>query len=63
MDKKMRVRKGSQLTLEGLVEQQRNQQMLDQLNRAYAEAPPTDEETRLLEAMRRQQRRLLEAEE
>ena len=62
MKKRTRRRKHGHLSLERPVEQQHNQQMLDQLNRTYADTPLTDEKTRLLEALRRKQRHLVDAE-
>ncbi|MGM0399982.1 MAG: hypothetical protein ACQEQT_01615 [Chloroflexota bacterium] len=50
------------LALEMFVEKCESQQILGQLNRIYEENPPTAEDERRLEAMRRQQRRLVEGE-
>jgi len=47
------------LALEMFVERRKSQQVLEQLNRVYEENPPTAEEKRLLEAIGRQQRRLV----
>jgi len=50
------------LALEMFIAKHRSQQMREQLDRVYEEAPPTAEERQALGAMRRQQRRLLEGE-
>ncbi|MEA3408042.1 MAG: hypothetical protein U9R48_08190 [Chloroflexota bacterium] len=50
------------MALEMFIEKCESQQILQQLNQLYEENPPDAEEERLLEAMRGQQRRLVEGE-
>lgn len=50
------------LALEMFLEKYESQQILQQLNRLYEENPLTAEEKQLLEAMRHQQRRVVEEE-
>ena len=50
------------MALEMFLERHQSQCMLGRLNQLYEENPPTAEERRLLEAMQRQQRRLVEGE-
>jgi metal-responsive CopG/Arc/MetJ family transcriptional regulator len=49
------------LALEEYIERHENQQLFDQLNRAYQDAPDPDEQAALLR-LRRAQRRLVEGE-
>jgi predicted transcriptional regulator len=51
-----------ELALEMFIQKQESQQMLEQLNRVYAENPPTAEEKQVLETMQRRQRSLVEGE-
>ncbi len=51
-----------ELALEMFIQKQESQRMLEQLNRVCAENPPTEEENRVLEAMQRRQRSLVEGE-
>ncbi len=48
------------IAIENFIQTHQNQALLDDINRAYEE--PDGDETRLLSAMRKQQRRLLEGE-
>ena len=50
------------MALEMFIEKCESQQILQQLNQFYEEHPPDAEEERLLGAMRRRQRRLVEGE-
>ena len=50
------------LALGMFIQQLKNQEILEQLNRVCKENPPSSEDERLLEAMRHRQRHLVEGE-